>query len=76
MACIAKEKGVLLRDATAARVGQADQKGWRDFTKDVQDSIRSLVSPLSDTKKALRSDQRMQGFFKSLAKAKGRNQVK
>jgi hypothetical protein len=76
MACIAKEKGQLLQSATAARVGQADHKGWKDFTKSVQDSIKSLVLPRSETKKGRRSDQQMQGFFNSLAKAKGRNQVK
>lgn len=66
----------MLADATAARVAQADQKGWKEFFKEVEKSIGSLVLPKSDTKKPLKADAQMAGFFKSLARAKGRNQVK
>ena len=76
MACVAKGKSDLLSSATAARVAQADAKGWKSFIKDVSDSIKSLVLPKSDTKKVTRADQRMGDFFKGLAAAKGRNQVK
>jgi hypothetical protein len=57
-------------------VAQADQKGWTSFTKEVEKSIRSLILPESDTKKPSRSDQRMGDFFRKLAAAKGRNQMK
>jgi hypothetical protein len=66
----------MLQEASAARVAQADQKGWTAFTKDVQKAIRSLVLPGSDTKKPTRSNAQMSGFFQKLAAAKGRNQVK
>jgi hypothetical protein len=65
----------MLHDATAARVSQADQKGWTSFTKEVDKAIRKLVLPVSDTKQH-RSDAKMQSFFQGLAQAKGRNQVK
>jgi hypothetical protein len=77
MACVAEEQGEMLSNATAARVAQADMKGWKDFSRDVRKTIDGIVLPRSDAKKApANANRNMADFFKSLSKAKGRNQTK
>lgn len=72
-ACLARRQEDLRSGAVAARVSQADQKGWREFTKSVDEAIKSLVLPKPDTK-TLKNEKAMAGFFQQLAKVKGRNQ--
>jgi hypothetical protein len=66
----------MLDYATASRVAQATQKGWKDYVTETMKSIRRIVLPWSETSKPSRSDSKMGAFFNQLSKAKGRNQVK
>lgn len=77
MACTARGKQEMLASAVASRVGQADTKGWKDFSSTIEKQIKALVLPKSDArKKAVRSNEQMAGFFQQLKAAKGRNQTK
>jgi hypothetical protein len=63
----------MLDDAVSARVSQADEKGWKSFTKDIDKNIRMLVSPpSSDTTKRTTKD--LGEFFSKLKAAKGKYQ--
>lgn len=64
-------------DAIAARVGQADEKGWKAYIKETDAAVRSLVLPtVSDAAPVVRKDeQAILGFFSQMQKLKGKHQV-
>lgn len=65
----------MLDYATANRVAQAEQKGWKEHVTSTMKAIRQIILPRSETKKPVRTDSQMGAFFSQLSKAKGRNQT-
>ena len=68
-ACVRENQEALKNSAVAARVAQADKKGWKEFLRELESNSRRLDRPLRERKagkqeaKPVNSESNIQGFF-------------